>query len=231
MNLYLSFGKVCSFRIIIQSFLTRPTSSHHVPHIPSIVPATSYASILCVFRDLLSSFSCVGHATMPYSSTDRLSSGNQSPQSLFHCMPTPWRATYFPQFFVQKKQFHLHPYLSGHYAASGLVFNPRLFFLSFQTEQLRHYFCLPPFNFFQCLLRPRPSFTSKGENGVHVIHQSLTFYSPRNIVTLVHLVVLPRGLVCRLHSFFHSVACFPVTIHHTSQYPEFVFKMKCVATF
>ena len=109
---------------------------------------------------------------------------------------------------------------SGRNAGSCLVFSPRLFFLSLQAGQLRHYFCLPPFNFYQSLLRPRPSFTSKRENGVHVIHQSLTFNSPRNILALVYLDVLPKGLGCRLHSFFHSVARLPLMIHHRSQYLE-----------
>ena len=33
----------------------------------------------------------------------------------------------------------------------------------------------------------------------------------------------PESFICRLHAFFHIVARFPLTIHHTSQYSEFVF--------
>ena len=44
----------------------------------------------------------VGHTTTSYSSTDTLSSGNQSPHSPFQCTPTPWRGTYFSQLFRTK---------------------------------------------------------------------------------------------------------------------------------
>ena len=51
-----------------------------------------------------------------------------------------------------------------------------------------------------------------------MIHQSLTFYSPRDVLTPENLDVLTKGFVCRLRSFFHSVVRFSLTIHHTSQY-------------
>ena len=41
----------------------------------------------------------------------------------------------------------------------------------------------------------------------------------------------PESLICRLHAFFHTVARFPLTIHHTSQYSEFVFKREFDAGF
>ena len=64
-----------------------------------------------------------------------------------------------------------------------------------------------------------------------MIHQSLTFQSPRYILTSVYFDVFPKGFACRLHSFFHGTARFPLTIHHTSKYLEFFFKRKFVTTF
>ena len=116
-NLYLSFGEVCSFRFIIQSF----SPAQHVAIMSHTFPRLCQPN-LCFhlegFRDLLSSFLCVGIATMPYFSTFSFSSGYQSPHSMFDCRPTPWRATYFPHFFAQKWQFHLDTYLPGHNAGS-----------------------------------------------------------------------------------------------------------------
>ena len=36
-----------------------------------------------------------------------------------------------------------------------------------------------------CVLRPRPVFTTKGEHGVHVVHDKSTLHLPRNILAFV----------------------------------------------
>ena len=64
-----------------------------------------YASILCGFRDLLSSFLFLGSATMPYLSIQRLSSGTQSPHSFHRRIPIPWHATCFPHFSYKEGSF------------------------------------------------------------------------------------------------------------------------------
>ena len=99
-----------------------------VPHVRSIMPTTTCAFIWSSFRGFLS-FLCVRHTTIAYSSIDTLSE-KQSTQ-FFHCRPTPWRATYFPLFFVHRRQFHLHAHLSDHNAC---LFG--LFFLYFQEQKV-----------------------------------------------------------------------------------------------
>ena len=58
-----------------------------------------YVSILYDVLDHVPSFLCVRSATISYSSTYTLSSRNKSQNSIFHRRPTPWHATYSPQFF------------------------------------------------------------------------------------------------------------------------------------
>ena len=65
-------------------FLTRLTCSHHVPHIIPIVPTPLMLPSCAVFRDLLSSFLCCRDCHHAVLLTYTLSSGNQSPHSLFH---------------------------------------------------------------------------------------------------------------------------------------------------
>ena len=179
MNLYLSLGEVCSFRLIIQSFSPAQhvaIMSHTFPRLcqPHLCfhqvrfPGSSFISLVC---------GACHHAVLLHFA-DFLQGINHRILFFIAC-PHHGAPHIFRNFVEQKRQFHLHPYLSGHNAGSCLVFNSRHFYLSFQANQHRHYFCLPPLKFFQCLLRPRRSFTSKGEKGVHVIHQALTFYSPR----------------------------------------------------
>ena len=72
-------------------FLTRPTCSHLIPHISSIVPHSLVLPSCAVFWIFFHHFLCVGIATMSCSSIYTLSSGRISPHSLVHCVPTPWR--------------------------------------------------------------------------------------------------------------------------------------------
>ena len=51
-------------------------------------------------------------------------------------------------FFRTERAGSSGPMSSCHNAGSCLVFDPRLFFLPFQAEQLRQYFCFPPLWFF-----------------------------------------------------------------------------------
>ena len=99
-------------------FLTRPTCSHLIPHIPS-----------CGFLDLLSSFLCVGLATMSHSSIYTLSSGRISQHSLSSLHAHSMARHILSAIFHKKRQFHLHPYLPGHNAGSCLVFDPRRHFV------------------------------------------------------------------------------------------------------
>ena len=91
------------WRVLLSSrnhpvFLTCQLS--HPTHVHDCATPTC-ASISYGFLDRLSSFLCVGIATMSYSSNYTLSSGRRAPHSLFHRTSTPWRATYFPR-FVQR---------------------------------------------------------------------------------------------------------------------------------
>ena len=89
-----------------------------------------YASVSRGFLDLPSPFWCVGSVTISYSSTNILSSRNQSPLSLLSSQTHPMARHILSAF----SQAHLHPYLPGQMTRSRVVFDPRLILLSFQTE-------------------------------------------------------------------------------------------------
>ena len=102
-----------SFALFSQSssFLTRPTCGHLIPHISTIVPLTTYASILCGFLDPLSSFLCVGIATMSYI-LHLYTFFRESITAFvfFRRIPIPWHATCFRNPFMDKKGWlHLSP--------------------------------------------------------------------------------------------------------------------------
>ena len=95
-------------------FTTRPTCGHHVPHVPSVVPHPLRLPSCAVFR-IFFHHSCVwGLPPSPYFSTFTLSSRKQSPHSFFIANPLHGAPHTFHNFFVQRRPFHLHPYLSGH---------------------------------------------------------------------------------------------------------------------
>ena len=75
---------------------------------------------------------------MSYFSTKKLVCESLSLYYLSYQKPIPWLATYFLQFFHAIKEAHLYPYLPGHIARSSMIIDPRLFFLSFETEESRH---------------------------------------------------------------------------------------------
>ena len=156
---------------------------------------------------------------MSYSSIHTLSSGRISPHSLFHCMPTPWRHILSAIFSHRKGSFICpHIFLAimlvlvwYSTVVSSCLFGQNNFVIICVSHTLFSNVCC---------VHDQGSF-SKSDNDIHVIHQALTFHSPRNILALVYLDVLSKSFVCRLRTFFYSVARFLLTIHHTSQCPEF----------
>ena len=210
MNLYLSSGEFCFFLAVIQSFLL----AQRVPSYPTRSPGCATpacAFILNGFQDLPSSFLFAGIATISYFSTFSFSSGNRELYSFFRGTSNPWRAVGFLQFSHTKGQLHLHPYLPGHNAGSCLVLDPRL-----SSGIISSLSLFPILSFSQCLLCPWPVFASKRRRRYTHGPPIADIFPPRNILAHVYLDVFPKGFCCRLHTFFQSVACLPLNIHHTS---------------
>ena len=229
MNLYLSFGEVCPSRDY-PVFLTRPRSSHHAPHIPSIVPIPLVLPSSAVYG-MFFQHSCI--QDIPPSRTLPLIHFLQRiNHRMLFSLPLDGAPHTFRKFLEQKGQFHPHPNLPGRDACSCLVIPTSLHFVFSGWTASSLFFSLPHFIFPLSVLSTSKFHFQKRKNGVHMIHQSLTFYSPRDVLTSVYLDVFPKGFVCWLHSFFHSVArLFSWTIHHASQYLEFVFKREFVTIF
>ena len=105
-------------------FLTRPTCSHLIPHIPSVLPPPFVLPSCAVFW-ILFHHSCrdCHHLVLLHLYTVFRESRTAF---VFVTNPSHGAPQAFRNLFIQKGQPHLHPYLSGHDACSCLVLNPRL---------------------------------------------------------------------------------------------------------
>ena len=136
-------------------FLTRSTCGHPIPHISSIVPHPIYASILCDFLDLLSSFLCVGSATMLYISTYTPSSESKSPHSLFSSQTHTMARHMLSAIFSHKKgQAHLYPTSSWPYCTFSCDIRPTSLLFVFSVGIISSLFLCPSLQLFQWLLCP-----------------------------------------------------------------------------
>ena len=72
----------------------------------------------------------------------------------------------------------------------------------FESEQTPHGLCLPSFKSVQDGLTPGPTFASKAEYTVDMLHHSGTLHSPRHVFASANLHITPPCLACILHSFF-----------------------------
>ena len=134
MNLYFSSGEFCFFLAIIQpSFpaqqvvilshtLPRLCHSHLCLH---LVRFSGSSFIILACRDC-------HHLVLLHLYT--FFSEKITAFTFFIAYPLRGAPHTFRNFFTQKGQAHLHPYLPGHITCSRMVLNPRLVFSSFQTE-------------------------------------------------------------------------------------------------
>ena len=174
----------CSFRFIIKSFLPAQhvaIMSHTFPRLCHthlcfhLVRFSGSSVIILVCRDC-------HHVVLLHLNTLCMEKITAFSLSSHHPM-----AHHILFCHLSKGQCLLHPYLSGHRTRSYLVLDPRLLFLSFQSRKnFVIFFLFPILEFFQGLLCPRPVFASKGKDGIHMVHQTPSFYPPRNVLALVY---------------------------------------------
>ena len=159
MNLYLSFGEFCSSRVIIQSFLP----AQHVAVLFHTCPRLCHHHLCAVFGIFFHRTSPLVHVLQEVENCIRF----------FVAQPSHGAPHAFRNFSHKKKGNIICPNI---FVAIMLVL---VWYSTHVSSNIFvNIFCCQSLFFSQCLLCPRPSFTSKREDGIHIL-------------ALVHLDVLP----------------------------------------
>ena len=197
-KLYLTSGEFLLFSRNHPVFLTRPTWGHLIYPTHSLDCASpTFASILCGFLEFLSSFLCVRLPPFRTPPFVHFLQGKISPHSLFHCMPTAWRAHILSAIFSYRKgSFTCTHTLPGHNLLVLVCYSTHV--SSFCPFKRNNFviFVSHPLNFPMSAASMTWFHFQRRKTAYTWFHQTLTFHPPRNIFTFVYHDVLPESLVC-----------------------------------